>query len=321
MAFYPYLGGMLNIYSFHCPISSFYSQQWENTLMQKGAYGIYTLNTDFSKKKQKNIKEGFSFSIKQDPSGGPFCLVPFYSHCVILHTQTNRSRLGSAGRQHEWITPQFVVMEMQHSLHSLLWTGCYVFSTEGISWMVTAVDPLVMLNCSVWFPTLLSSTRGSRKLLPKAGLELATLPDMELIPMVLSGTVLCVLFWRGLEPLVCPKTLDTWVRLSELNTQLQSSFSHICRNSRTDVAEEWRAPCGGATGGENQYSKYNNKQFSFYNCIYKYFLSLNWPVIIFFYSVNLIKNKSAVKKKKRSNLLAYMYGEPHQHLFKYPNLK
>lgn len=73
--------------------------------------------------------------------------------------------------------------------------GRYVFSIEGISCMVTAVDPLLVLNCSMRFSsTLFSSTRGSRKLLTKAGLELAMLPDTEVIPMVLSGTVLCVLF-------------------------------------------------------------------------------------------------------------------------------
>lgn len=73
--------------------------------------------------------------------------------------------------------------------------GRYVFSIEGISCMLTAVDPLVVLNSSVRFSSMLfSSTRGSRKMLSKAGLELAMLPDTEVIPMALSGTVLCVLF-------------------------------------------------------------------------------------------------------------------------------
>lgn len=73
--------------------------------------------------------------------------------------------------------------------------GCYVFSIEGISCMVTAVDPLMVLKCSGRFSTPFSSTRGSRKLLSKAGwLELAMLPDTEVIPMVLSGMLLCVLF-------------------------------------------------------------------------------------------------------------------------------
>lgn len=72
--------------------------------------------------------------------------------------------------------------------------GCYVFSTEGISCIVTAVDPLVVLNCSVWFSsTPFNSTRGSRKLLSETGLKLAMLLDTEVIPMVLSGTLLCVL--------------------------------------------------------------------------------------------------------------------------------
>lgn len=52
--------------------------------------------------------------------------------------------------------------------------------------MVTTVDPLVVLNCSMWF----SSTLGSRKLLSEPGIELAMLPDTELTPMVLSGMLL-----------------------------------------------------------------------------------------------------------------------------------
>lgn len=123
--------------------------------------------------------------------------------------------------------------------------GCYVFSMEGMSCMVTAVDPLVVLNCSVRFSsTLFSSTRGRRKLLPKAGLELAMLPDTEVIPMVLSGTVLCVFCWRGLDPLLGPRTLDTWVRLAEFNTRPQLAVSHMYRNRTINVADEWMAHCG-----------------------------------------------------------------------------
>lgn len=79
--------------------------------------------------------------------------------------------------------------------------------------MVTTVDPLVVLNCSMWF----SSTLGSRKLLSEPGIELAMLPDTELTPMVLSGMLLwvvdCDVFARGLEPPLAPRTLDTCVRL------------------------------------------------------------------------------------------------------------
>lgn len=54
--------------------------------------------------------------------------------------------------------------------------------------MVTTVDPLVVLNCSMWFsPTLLSSVLGTWKPFSEASFELAMLPDTELTPMVLSG--------------------------------------------------------------------------------------------------------------------------------------
>lgn len=94
-----------------------------------------------------------------------------------------------------------------------------MFSNEGTSWMVTAVDPLLVLNCSMWFPsTLLSSTLGSRKLFSGVGFELWTPPDTEAIPTGLSGQLLwpvdCVIFWRGLEPPLAPRTLDACVRLA-----------------------------------------------------------------------------------------------------------
>lgn len=38
---------------------------------------------------------------------------------------------------------------------------CYVFSMSGRSWIVTTVEPLVALNCSIFSSTLLSSTLGS----------------------------------------------------------------------------------------------------------------------------------------------------------------
>ena len=57
--------------------------------------------------------------------------------------------------------------------------------------MVTTVDPLVVLNCSIWFPSMLfNSTPGSWKPFSEAGFELAMLPDTELTPMVLSGMLL-----------------------------------------------------------------------------------------------------------------------------------
>lgn len=95
---------------------------------------------------------------------------------------------------------------------------CYVFSSGGASCMVTAVDPLLVLNCSKRFSsTLLSSARGRWKVLSKAGLELPIPPDTEGIHKSFLGTLLWpkdgLIFWRGLEP-VAPRTLDTWVRLA-----------------------------------------------------------------------------------------------------------
>lgn len=96
--------------------------------------------------------------------------------------------------------------------------------------MVTAVDPLLVLNCSMRFSsTLFSSTLGSRKPFSEAGFELTMLPDTELTPTVLSGmllwTVDCDNFFRGLEPLLAPRTLDTCVRLLYV-------FSTISRKAR-----------------------------------------------------------------------------------------
>lgn len=122
---------------------------------------------------------------------------------------------------------------------SLVWTVvcCYVFPIEGISCIVTAVEPLLVrkagaAGCSVRFsPTVFNSTRGKRKLFSKAGwLGLGMLPDTEAIPVVLSGMVLCVLLWRGLETLLGPRTLDTWVRLEEFSAATSLSFSHINTN-------------------------------------------------------------------------------------------
>lgn len=58
--------------------------------------------------------------------------------------------------------------------------------------MVTTVDPLVVLKCSMWFSSaLFTSTLGSWKPFSEAGFELATLPDTELTPKVFSGMLLC----------------------------------------------------------------------------------------------------------------------------------
>ena len=57
--------------------------------------------------------------------------------------------------------------------------------------MVTAVDPLLVLNCSMWFSsTLFSSALGSRKPFSEARFELAMLLDTELTPTGLSGMLL-----------------------------------------------------------------------------------------------------------------------------------
>lgn len=127
---------------------------------------------------------------------------------------------GSDGEDSDSFTgfSQHAEWGWRHRISHCLLSCCYVFSNDGTSCMVTAVDPLLVLNCSMWFSsTLLSSTLGSWKLSSEAGFELAMLPDTELIPMVLSGmlpwTVDCDNFWRGLEPPLAPRTLDTCVRL------------------------------------------------------------------------------------------------------------
>lgn len=63
---------------------------------------------------------------------------------------------------------------------------------DGVgSWMVTMVESLLVLNCSMRFSsTLGSSTLGSRKLLSEPGFEWVMLPDMELTPKVLRGRLL-----------------------------------------------------------------------------------------------------------------------------------
>lgn len=187
------------------------------------------LNTDFStrttpirrrkrrRRRRKIFRRVFFFS----PFFGSILSgTTLFTLCNFRH-EKSRSHIGLGGRDHEWnsykhsVTTQFVVMEEKQPSPGLVF-GCYVFSTEGISWMVTPVESLVVLNCSLWFSELVSSIRGSWKLFSKAGLEVGMLPDTEVIPMVLSGTVLCVLVWRGFEPLLGPRTLETWVRLAEI---------------------------------------------------------------------------------------------------------
>ena len=106
------------------------------------------------------------------------------------------------------------------SMHACV---CYVFPMEGASCMVTTVDSLVVLNCSMWFPsTLLISTLGSWKPFSEGGFELTMLPDTELTGMVFRGMLLwivdCDSFGRGLEPLLAPRTLDACVRLVKRRT-------------------------------------------------------------------------------------------------------
>lgn len=101
---------------------------------------------------------------------------------------------------------------------------CYVFSIDGFSCMVTTVDPLLVLNCSTWFPSaLVSSALGSRKLFSEAGFELVMLPDTELIPTGVSGRLLWTVDWdifgRGFELLLVPRSLDSRVRLNKKQTK------------------------------------------------------------------------------------------------------
>ena len=57
--------------------------------------------------------------------------------------------------------------------------------------MVTTVDSLVVLNCSIWFPSMLfSSILGNWKPFGEPGFELPMMPDTELTPKVLSGMLL-----------------------------------------------------------------------------------------------------------------------------------
>lgn len=57
--------------------------------------------------------------------------------------------------------------------------------------MVMAVDSLMVLDSSMWFPSaLFSSVLGSWMPLSEAEFDSGMLPDTELTPMVLSGTLL-----------------------------------------------------------------------------------------------------------------------------------
>lgn len=97
----------------------------------------------------------------------------------------------------------------------------YVFPAGGTSWMVTTVDPLVVLNCSMSFPsTEFSSALGSWKLFSEAGVEVDMLPDTEFTGIAVSGTLLwtvdCDVFGRGLELPLTPRIRDACVRLGGL---------------------------------------------------------------------------------------------------------
>lgn len=107
----------------------------------------------------------------------------------------------------------------------------YVFSSGGTSCMVTAVDPLFVLNCSKRVSSaLLSSALGSWTVFSKAGLELPMPPDTEGIHRSFIGTLLWatdgLIFWRGLEPEV-PRTLDTWVRLATSERTIKITYSVV----------------------------------------------------------------------------------------------
>lgn len=84
---------------------------------------------------------------------------------------------------------------------------------SGRSWIVTTVDPLVALNCSMFSSTLLSSALGRMKPFSEGGLEKDMLPDTELMPTGVRGmwdwTVDWDILGRGLVE--APSTLETCV--------------------------------------------------------------------------------------------------------------
>lgn len=173
----------------------------------------------------------------QHPSCNPFCLfmVPFCSWCVFFAHQkdislSSKSPAAAQLVETSWIefpqdsvSTQYVVTDEDDTSVSACCetkpqSRCYVFPIDGESCIVITVDSLMLLDCSMWFPsTLFSSVVGSWKPFSEAGSELVMLPDTELTPMVLSGTLLwpvdCDIFGRGLEPPLAPRTLDACVRL------------------------------------------------------------------------------------------------------------
>lgn len=83
---------------------------------------------------------------------------------------------------------------------------CYVLSTDGMSCIVTIVEPLLVLKCS---PLLLSkfptSTRGMRNPFSEDMLDCTKLPETELAATLLMARFVFVVvedaFFRGLlEP-------------------------------------------------------------------------------------------------------------------------
>lgn len=83
---------------------------------------------------------------------------------------------------------------------------CYVLSTDGMSCIVTIVEPLLVLRCSPLLRSMFpSSTRGMRNPLSEDALDCAKLPETEFAPTLLMAMFVFVVvedtFFRGLlEP-------------------------------------------------------------------------------------------------------------------------
>lgn len=85
---------------------------------------------------------------------------------------------------------------------------CYVLSTDGMSCIVTIVEPLLVLKCSPLLrSTFPSSTRGMWNPLSEDALDCAKLPETEFAPTLLMAMFVFVVvedtFFRGLlEPAI-----------------------------------------------------------------------------------------------------------------------
>lgn len=94
---------------------------------------------------------------------------------------------------------------------------CYVLSTDGISCIVTIVEPLFVLKCSPLLRSMFArSTRGMRYPFSEGVLDCTKLPETELAPTLLMARFVFVVvedtFFRGLLE---PSILFAWVLLSD----------------------------------------------------------------------------------------------------------